>query len=174
MWKQDLLQVCERLHIEGLIKSDGKELILVSPKKVEQKDLDLIKKILPEDAIYQVVLGPKQATMMALAVFMKSAGCDPNDIKEDHQSIQVQLRQEVDPEHEIWKNISELLYADGFYESWTFTYDGTVVHYGNRKAIDEARNRKARLTIISKDEISDLTILLESSNSVDDFLARIQ
>jgi hypothetical protein len=72
----------------------------------------------------------------------------------------------------FWDQVRDVVIGDGFFESFTFTINGvTVLSYDAKIAALIAEH--TRTTVISQDDILNLSISLGAAQTVDEFLASI-
>lgn len=178
MWEKKLIKICYDLKIEPAAFNRDKKIIFICPKIPEEKIKINLVQMIPKDWRYEFVEGPKTITMETFAVILQQVGViTPPEIKrEDHKltvKAQVQTRAGLDPldrDHPVWDSITDLFKNDGFFNSWNVTLNDVTVSYDARIAKEVQNQHNIREISIREDEITDLKILLETTEDVNDFL----
>ena len=155
--------------MQALFDGQTKVLVVV-PKMPDRKTVADIKKIVPMEV--EFVTRIKASTVNQMKHVLQSAGYSVDDESEE-RDCKLKLGTVIERTElaDVINQLSDLVYKDGFYDTWTFILDGSKEFKFNRAVIDAVASHK----IIEADiNPLDLRIMLESTNSVDEFLKLIE
>lgn len=168
-----ILDFCQQRNVE--LVPQGDIAIFICPKIPESSVQERIKAEMPSGIQIQYVATIKMQTTATLAILLSQSGgnlrVDKGEVKERHLDYQLLGNAEAIPEG-FWEQVRDVVIGDGFFESFTFTVNGvTVLHYDAKIAALIAEH--TRTTVISQDDILNLSISLGAAQTVDEFLASI-
>jgi hypothetical protein len=194
-WSKEFLAVCEELDMEP-VETNGSLILLCS----ERPELDMMHKfdgIIPEDVKVTVRESLRTITVAAIQKYLQDLG-----VKEGMfmMSADHYVHLEVLGDHEakfekgspVWTDVRAALLMDKFTKGIMIKYNGKVVLYNTTEdlgvaelmdkpapqaetlmvAVNDSRFDDGR-AYLPKDVATDVRILLESTNSIDEFLQRI-
>ena len=177
-WQLELTKKCSELNMEVTLTMNG--LTIICPKLPSKKDKSQILSLIPEDIRDGIKIdfeeGPKPRTLNHFGSILKatmatgSVEAAPDQKK---RYIKVNLNGNTTTESVDWSKISEIFERDGWFESWDVVLNGDIVLTYNRKIVKELNNNQFRGTVIQKDEITNLQILLETEKDFDKLLEQL-
>jgi len=178
-WQVNLMKKCSDMNLEAISTLDG--LTIICPKIPGKKDKTQILSVLPEDIREHISFteGPKPSTLnhmrntiIATGV-VGSMGNNPPDLQRKYLKITMTGNGNPDAENTDWSPLSDLLMKDGYFESWDIVFNNKTVAVYDRKVSKELQKNKSRDTVIQKDDILDLNILLNTEMDFDKLLEKL-
>jgi len=177
-WQVELTKKCSEMNMEA--RSDKLGTIIFCPKLPEGEVKDQIISLIPEENRPKVTFieGPKPTTMSQFKNFLLSTGVirdvgyEP-DSQKHHIKFSIIGNGNPESENVDWSGIPEMLSKDGYFESWEITYDGKPLLSYNRKVSLELQSNNFREEYISKDDLTDLSILLGTEMDFDKLLEKL-
>jgi len=168
-WQFELLTLCFKFNCEPT--QDGSKVLIMSPKGLGKTEQDLIRQAIPEEIPIEFKQGPRMSTIMAIKQILAAVGAQ-GEFRSETSKAEIEITG-IDQLHPIWKDVDKIIKRDGFFKSWTLKVEGTEVTYNPEVAKALESHTNVRSHSITKEDISDLGILLNASTSVDDFLKRV-
>jgi hypothetical protein len=112
---------------------------------------------------------------MELSMMMAQAGVLPMITTEGHHlKLNVQGPNVPELHDEIWNRMQTLLMKDGFARSWEISINDEKIVYDAKMIKETEEHHQLRDTSIGQDDQTDLHIMLEATQSVDQFLALLE
>ena len=192
MWQKELFNKFPQLKMElGQVQPNAQEIFtgLISkgilgkvkyaiylPHMPDKDTQAKIKEIIPVEFDYQYVETIKPSVIEQVRFLLQQAGFALAKTKVDERHLEMQASMmggvEADETAPFWDEITKEFYNDGFLDSWKIVV-GETKRYWNRKVMDEV-GRRVEIEPITNDTLSDLTIALNVTEDVNDFLAVIE
>jgi hypothetical protein len=174
-WQIQLTKKCSELNMEAVASSTG--LTIICPKITTETKSQLLA-LIPDDIKDSINFeeAPKPSTLnhfknLVLSTGgVKSINATPDFNK---KYIKVLITGDPDSENVDWSNMSDLFLKDGFFESWDISFNGNTVLTYNVKISKELQDNKFRDTVIQKDDILNLSILLGTETDFDKLLEQL-
>jgi hypothetical protein len=168
-WQFLLLEACFKYGAEPA--QDNGKILIISPKELGKTEQTQIRSIIPEGFPVEFKTGPRMSTIIQIKQLLASVGAQ-GDFRSDSPKAVFEVSG-IDTLHPVWKDVNRLVQRDGYFTSWTIKADGSEITVNPLvlKALES--HKDVRGLGISKDDISDLNILLNASTSVEDFLSKI-
>jgi len=177
-WQIDIARKCAELNMEAVISLSG--MTIVCPKLPIGQTKKQLLSLIPEDVrdVVNFEEGPKPSTLNHFKTFILSTGVVKNmnaepDSKKHHIKVSISGNGNPDAEQVEWSNISELFQKDGYFESWDVVFNGDTVLSYNRKVSMELQKNNFREEFITKDDITDLSILLGTESDFDKLIEKL-
>lgn len=176
-WVQQLpvmvVEFCRQRNVEMIPKGD--RAIFICPKMPEASVKERLRSEIPSGVQIEYVESVKVQTTMMLASLLSQSGGNLRVQSGGIEGRDLQYRLIGNAEaiqEGFWDQVREVVIGDGFFESFTFTINGvTVLHYDAKVAALIAEH--TRTTVISQDDILNLSISLNSIQTVDEFIASL-
>jgi hypothetical protein len=158
--------------LEGMLEAitgGQTKVLVVVPVMPDRKTVAAIKKIVPMEV--EFVERIKTSTVGSMKMLLQSSGYSVDD-ESVNRDCKLKLSTVIERTEltNVIGELSNLIFKDGYYDTWTFVVDGKQEFKYNRAVINAVASHK-----IIEAEINplDLRIMLESTNSVDEFLKLI-
>jgi hypothetical protein len=150
-------------------------LVITCPELPNNKLGSELLNMIPSDVGVVFLAALKRSTLMELSMIMAQSGMPPLIMTDGrHLTINAQGPSVPEVHDEIWDRFQELLKKDGFPTSWEIIINNEDKIVYDVKMSREAETQHAiRDTSIGQDDLTDLHIMLEASQSVDQFLAML-
>jgi hypothetical protein len=117
----------------------------------------------------------KRSTSVELQTLFMQAGIVPQITPEQGHKVTIKVMNPNAPEphDELWGRIEDLLKRDGYAKSWEIQVNGARIVYDLKMVQEAQQHHNIRDCTITDQDITDVRILLNSTNSVDEFLAKL-
>jgi hypothetical protein len=147
-------------------------LIIVGPEIPNAPIIQELLQLVPSNIDVVFVAALKRSTAMELSILMAQNSIVPFiRMTGRHLIVDAQNPNVPEAHDEIWTRFQELLKKDGFPVSWEIQLNnGQKIIYDVKIAKETETQHNIRGTSIGKDDQTDLHIMLEASQSVDQFL----
>jgi len=177
-----LHQHCAKYKIEhGEMRNENK-IIFFCPEMPDKKIRVELISMIPKEAKYDFVIGPKISTTETLVLMLQTLNVQPLDIimflkilsekaaKGDHHLL-IELNNVISDDNPFWNEVGEVIAQDGFYKTWTITLGNkTVTEKTMKVAAEMSEHHHIRDHAILDDDMIDLKISLGKNQDVLDFI----
>ena len=171
IWQKRVLTKFQSLNMELRSQFADDAVLIVVPRLPDDKTQMKIAQIIPYTV--QFFEGIKIKTLNQIHFLFNAAGVTVTNepVKDFGRDINFEVEGTIEDEQALWEKISKELISDGFYETWSFTFEGRKISY-NRGIMTALQTRK----VSDGDGLDDmdLKIALEVSRDVNDFLAMLE
>ena len=156
-------------------QSEKKKLLFVCAKTPDNETIATILDLVPKNLECLFIESVKSSTPLELAFLVQQTGGVMTyfEPKEHHVEIQIKGAQLPPTDDPIWSDVQEILVKDGYADSWEIKINDTKIVYDAKMArVLESHNIRDRG--FTDSDMTDLKIMLESTNTVDEFLATLE
>jgi hypothetical protein len=171
-WYYKLLKICNKHNFEPLV-DDNNKLIVICPVKPSTQTQTEIYGLIPENINIVFQESIKYSAVTAINLILKSSGIRGMEMASDGRKLSIKVLGDVEPEPHIYSTVSDILTKDEFYREWRFFINGDERLVVIPKVTAALQSNKPRDTSISKDDVQNLVIALNSATGFDDFLNQI-
>lgn len=169
----DSMNAFKSLFRSGDIKPS---FIIYLPHRPDATTMRAIRELIPREIDYKYVEFIKPSVMESLKAELAQEGIGSVQIKQEGRHVMFRVLsipgKEIEPHSSFWGIISKELYDDGFYDTWEIKAGEESRSY-NRAVMNEVASRVVGDDPITESDITDLSIMLNTCKTVDDFLAQI-
>lgn len=162
IWQKEVLTKFGMLNLEIQNSLEHNNINIVVARLPNKDTITEIKKLIPYEV--QFIERVKIKTENTIEHLFANARCTMSKSNKGRK-ITYHVRGVVE-DQELWNAVSDVLIKDGFYDLWSFNYEGKTITF-SRDVFLAIETRK--VTGTSLDE-QDLKIALETSQDVNDFL----
>ena len=167
---KELIRILSGLNIEYRI--GNKIVVLTCSKMPDQKTKDLIASYFPEKYKLKFKEDYKICTMISIKDIITPALNGDYSHSVIGKELKLYLDGTVNPGNITWSDIKRVIDKDGFFDSWVVEINGKKFH-PDLLADETIYNNSKREKVISRDEITNLSIILNTTTNVEEFLKRI-
>jgi hypothetical protein len=171
-WMDNLEGVCKKYGFEPV--NTGETLIVAVPKMPEEEIQKEIKSIIPEGINYTFREAPKFSTMEALRTLFANVGAITLAMMVKKHKLMISIRTEssilTDKDSDVWDFVRSYLTKDKFIEGWKVMVNEEVMSEYDQKIDKALQGRLPREIGVSKDDILNLRIALETCQDVNEFI----
>jgi len=171
-WYYKLLKICNEFNFEPLVDENNK-LTVICPMKPSVQTVKEINSLVPVQLIVEFQESIKYSAVTAINLILKSSGVRGMSMASDGRKLSIRVLGDVEPEPSIYSTVSDILTKDEFYKEWRFFVNDEERLVVIPKVTAALQSNKPRDTSISKDDIQNLVIALNSATGFDDFLRQI-
>lgn len=171
-WYYKLLEICSKQNFEPLV-DDNNKLTVVCPTKPSSQLQKTIVDIVPNFLTVEFQESIKYSAATAINLILKTSGVRGMALASDGRKLRIKILGDVEPDSSTISSISDILSKDGFYREWRFYQEEEERLVVIPKVAEAMQSNKPRDTSISKDDIQNLVIALNSASNLDDFLSQI-
>ena len=173
MWQEKLAKICENFKIEPLQESD--RIIFMCPKMPEEKTKVELVDIIPKSMRYEFIEAPKTSTIFAIRAILIQLGAYKSIVQPSGRTLKIEALnlQSIDSDNPAWDSISQLLKKDGFFTAWEITFNDNTIKYDLNIDKEIEKQHHIRDHRIQGDDITNLKIILNSTQDVNDFLKEL-
>lgn len=183
-----LHKYCKKYKIEHTEIRNENKIIFICPEIPDESIKIELVNIIPKEAEYHFIVGPKITTTETLLLMFGKLGIFPGDIIGVMESLQLRANNgnrhflielnnaQIADDHPFWNDIGELLAQDGFYKTWTVTIDEKTITEKTFTLAQEVVNNNKRDRDINGDDVQNLKISLYRKEEIDvlDFLKELE
>ena len=171
-WYYKLLEICNKYNFEPLVDENNK-LTVICPVKPSVQTQTEINGLVPAQLIVEFQESIKYSAISHINLILKSSGVRGTSLASDGRKLSIKVQGDVEPESHIYSTVSDILTKDEFYKEWRFFVNDEERLVVIPKVTAALQSNKPRDTSISKDDIQNLVIALNSATGFDDFLSQI-
>lgn len=178
MWDNEsyekLKKLCFDLRVEFILEKEN-HLLFICAQKLNKSTQKNITKLLPSEMNTDFVVGPKNSTRSSIGIIFMQAGIFITAFKIEENFLKIRATSGialVEDNNPIWESLNKILKNDGYFDGWEIEINNKKRSF-NFKISDEVSNNEKRNFSITEDEITNLKILLGTTESVDDFLKKL-
>jgi len=157
------------------IATDNLNLLIVCPDPPVSRLANELLHMIPSNVKVLFFESIKRSTSVELQALLIPAGVIPlvsSDL--GHKvTIKVMSQNAPEPHDAIWARVEDILRRDGFAKSWEILINDERIVYDLKMAQEVEQHHNIRELTISESDITDMRILLNSTDSVDEFLAKL-
>jgi hypothetical protein len=170
MWQTDLMRKCMEHNIQPIINDD--KLVFVCAAKPSRRIQEQLKAYLPDPGQSEFIEHVKPQTIEKISELLKGTDVRNLNVKEE-SGRKMTFRIACEEESSIpFGDFNDLIIKDGFLDEWTIEAGNDTTTY-NKKVMQALKSNCCKDTGIQEDDILNLRILLESSDTVEDFIKSI-
>lgn len=171
-WYYKLMEICNKYNFEPIVDENNK-LTVICPVKPSTQVKRCIADIIPTQLTIEYQESIKYSAVSHINLILKSSGVRGMSMASDGTKLSIKMLGDVEPEPHIYSTVSDILTKDGFYKEWRFFVNDDERMVVIPKVTAAMQSNKPRDTSISKDDIQNLVIALNSATGFDDFLNQI-
>ena len=172
-WYEQLCMLCSAKKIETIVGNDNK-IHLFCAELPDGKEKESITSLIPNDCQYEFHHSIKETSLLALRHLLTMAEARSFKMRNENRCLTLDIDGQIPDDHPAWAEINKVLTMDGYYKRWTIAVNGSEYYtYDPVVAEDHQKNQDNHERIIKDDDVMNLKIALESTDSVDEFLKQI-
>jgi hypothetical protein len=155
-------------------QTEKKKLVFICAKTPDNETLATLLDLVPNNLECLFIETVKSSTPLELAFLVQQSGGVMTFFEPKGHHVEIKIKGSLPPTDDpVWADVQEILVKDGYADSWEIKINDEKIVY-DAKMAREMESHNIRDRGFTDSDLTDLKIMLESTNTVDEFLATLE